>query len=301
MLHVLTHNILPVFALLALGFVMGRMKTASQDEARAVNRIAFLVLQPPLIFMLLTGLDLNAVRYDAVAIYFLCEIAGFLITLFIARRVFNCPLPEAWLLGMAVIFVNSLLYIWPISTLIYGEAGALPITAIVALDAAVSFAFFIITMEFISGGPQASPLNAVSKLLRNPILAAIVLSLTLNLFQIPIPEPVLTAARFAGAGAAPMILFAMGVVLSSHAITPNATIAGVAALKLVGLPFLVWLSFSALSPDNDWYGLFLLNSAGPAGAMAFSLALMHRVPTENIAPVIVWTSVLSLASLAWLA
>ena len=50
MLHVLTHNILPVFAMLALGFLMGRTGKASVEEARAANRIAFLVFQPALIF-----------------------------------------------------------------------------------------------------------------------------------------------------------------------------------------------------------------------------------------------------------
>lgn len=304
MLHVLTHNILPVFALLALGFIMGRAKAASQDEARAVNRIAFLVLQPPLIFMLLTGLDLQAVRYDAIGIYFACEVIGFIVTFWIAKALFKCPLPEAWLMGMAVVFVNSLLYIWPISTLIYGESGAIPISAIVALDASVTFAFFIITMELFSGksSDQSSALRAaLPKILRNPILITIILSLTLNLVNIPIPEPIQTAARFAGAGAAPMTLFAMGVVLSANTISPNATIAGISAMKLLGFPALIWLGFATVSPENAWSDLFLLNSAGPSGAMAFSLALLHGVSARNIAPVIVWTSILSLFSLAWLA
>jgi hypothetical protein len=44
-----------------------------------------------------------------------------------------------------------------------------------------------------------------------------------------------------------------------------------------------------------------LNSAGPSGAMAFALAMIHKVNTDKIAPVIVWTSMLSLISLAYLA
>ena len=282
MLYILTHDILPVFVLLALGFVMGRAKTASFDEARAVNRIAFLVLQPPLIFTLLTGMDLDAVRYDAILIYAVCEMIGFAATVAVARLVFRCSLPEAWLLGMAV-----------------GETGALPISAIVALDTAISFSFFIVTMEIIAGDKAKS--GALSKIVRNPILITIVLSLALNFSEIPIPEPILTAARFAAAGAAPMTLFAMGVVLSSHAITPSPTIAGIAAMKLAGFPLLIWLGFTLVSPENPWSGLFLLNSAGPSGAMAFSLALLHGVSTRNVAPVIVWTSILSVFSLAWLA
>lgn len=299
MLHVLTHNILPVFAMLALGFLMGRMKTASLDEARTANRIAFLVLQPPLIFMLLTGLDLAAIRWDALGLYALCEVIAFTFTFLLARHVFGCALAEAWLLGMAVVFVNTLLYIWPIATLIYGEAGAMPITAIVALDASVSFAFFIISSELIAGKGDVA--GAVRRMAWNPVLLTIIISVILNLAAVPIPEPVLTAARFAGAGAAPLTLFALGVVLSSHAIRPNGVVVAISATKLIGLPLLVAGAFAIAVPDNDWRQLFLMAAAGPSGAMTFSLALLYGVKTENIAPIIVWTSVLSLFSLAWLA
>lgn len=285
--------------MLALGFLMGRARTASMDEARAVNRIAFLVLQPPLIFMLLTGLDLQAIQWSALGLYVLCEILAFTFTFLLARHVFGCALPEAWLLGMAVVFVNTLLYIWPIATLIYGEAGAMPITAIVAFDAAVSFAFFIVSIEFIAGKGDLGAI--LRRMARNPVLITIVVSVALNILAVTIPEPVLTAARFAGAGAAPMTLFAMGVVLSSHSIRPGPVVAAISATKLLGLPLLVAGAFALAAPDSDWRQLFILVAAGPSGAMTFSLALLYGVKTDNIAPVIIWTSVLSLISLAWLA
>jgi predicted permease len=299
MLHVLIHNILPVFAMLALGFVMGRMGTASQDEARAINRIGFLVLQPPLIFMLLTGLDLPEIRFDAIGLYAGTEILSFSITYILCRRVFGCERAEAFLLGMCVIFVNSLLYIWPISTLIYGEAGSLPIAAIVALDASVVFAFFIIGSELIAGKDGIR--SVIPRIVKNPVLLTIVLSFAINLAALPIPEPIMIAARFAGAAAAPIILFALGVVLSSHPMTPSAPVVGVVTLKLVIFPVLIWAAFASFSPQNPWEGLFLLTAAGPSGAMAFSLALLYGVRTDRIAPVIIWTSLISLISLAWLA
>lgn len=299
MLQVLTHNILPVFAMLALGFVMGRLGTAKQEEARAINRIAFLVLQPPLLFLLLTGLDLPAVRLDAIGIYAAVEVIAFTVAFALARTVFRCETAEAFLLGMCVVFVNSLLYIWPISTLIYGEEGARPISAIVALDSSVSFAFFIIGIELIKG--SAGFAGALPKLVRNPVLITIVLSLVLNIARVPIPEPVLTAARFAGAATAPLTLFALGVVLSAAPLRPDGPVIAISTLKLLVFPLLVWLGFSGLSPENPWQDQFLLNAGGPAGAMAFSLALLHGVRTDRIAPVIIWTSVLSLITLAWLA
>ena len=69
MLHVLTQNILPIFAMLALGIVMGRLNWVQQDEARTVNRLSFMIFQLPLIFLLITGMDMSAVRFDACLLY----------------------------------------------------------------------------------------------------------------------------------------------------------------------------------------------------------------------------------------
>lgn len=299
MLQVLTHNILPVFAILAIGFIMGRRQTFSADEARTVNRVAFLTLQPPLIFALLSSLDLSTIRFGALAIYLFCEVLGFLIGYGIARYLFKRDHLESWLLGMAVVFVNSLLYIWPISVLIYGESGALPITAIVALDSSLVFGFFIISTQMIAG--KESPMTALKQLTMNPVLVGIFLAVLLNVAAVPVPEPVLTAARFAGAAAAPLTLFALGVILSGQAAKPSLPVVGITAMKLLLFPALVFIALSVLAPDNSWADRFVLNAAGPSGAMAFSLALLHGVRTDVIAPVVIWSSALSLLSLAWLA
>ena len=175
----------------------------------------------------------------------------------------------------------------------------MPISAIVALDASVSFAFFIIGIQILAG--KRGAWAAIPKIAKNPVLITIVLSLAINLTEMPVPDPIETAARFAGAAAAPMTLFAMGVILSSHTIAPSAPVAAISALKLIVFPALVWTLFAGFSSANLWQPQFVLNAAGPAGAMAFSLALLHGIRTDRIAPVIVWTSVLSLVSLAWLA
>ena len=114
-------------------------------------------------------------------------------------------------------------------------------------------------------------------------------------------EPILTAAEFAGAGAAPLTLFALGVILSGTALAPSPTVIGISALKLLVFPLMVWGALSLASPGNPWSPFFILNAAGPSGAMAFALAMLYKVRTDTIAPVIIWTSTLSLFSLALLA
>ncbi len=299
MLSVLINSILPVFAILALGFLMGRTKTASVDEARALNRISFLVLQPALIFPLMATADFAQFDLMAIAVYALCEVIAFLIGFWVARHVFKRERLEAFLLGMSVVFVNSLLYIWPISYLIYGEIAALPITAIVAWDASISFGFFIIAMELMTRGQ--SEVSATRRIAGNPILISIVAGALISAMGLSVAAPILTFTDFAGKAAAPCTLFALGVILSQAALKPSGTVIGFAALKLLLFPALVWGGMTLFSPDNAWTPLFSLNAAGPSGAMAFSLALLYGVRTDAIAQVIIWTSVLSLVSLAYLA
>jgi malonate transporter and related proteins len=201
---------------------------------------------------------------------------------------------------MTTIFVNSLLYIWPISFLIYDLAATLPITAIVAFESSIMFGLFIISMELLSktdGGAKA----ATARVLKNPILLAIVIGAALNLAGTALPAPILTFTDFAGRAAAPLTLFALGVILSQNAITPGPVDATFAVIKLVAFPAVVWAGMTTLSPGNNWQALFLLNSAGPSGAMAFALALVYGVRSDVIARVIIWTSALSLISLAALA
>lgn len=300
MFQVLTHDILPVFSVLALGFVLGRAGKVSRAEATALNRVAFLVLQPALIFPLMNGIDWSAFRLDAIALYAACQAGLFALAFLVARRLLRRDTIEAWLLAMATIFVNTLLYIWPISYLIYGKTAALPVTGIVAWDAAVTFAFFIVTTDLLANR-QAAPAQSLRRVATNPVLIAIALGALCNAGGVAVPEPVLTAMGFAGAGAAPMTLFALGVILSGHSLAPSATIATMSGLKLLAFPALVWAALHLGTRPEAWNTLLVLCAAGPSGAMAFSLAVLHGVRTDQIAPVIIWTSTLSLVSLAWLA
>nr|WP_214649950.1 AEC family transporter [Palleronia pontilimi] len=285
--------------MLALGFGLGRGGIVAASEARAVNRVSFLVLQPALILPLMVGADLSEFQPAPLAGYALSEAAMFAAAFAVARHVFGRELREAWLLGMAAMFVNSLLYVWPISFLIYGSEAALPITAIVIWDTAFFFAFFILSMEILSGSGDTKA--TLRRIAANPVLIAIVLGGAVNLAGLALPVPVANALGFAGPAAAPMTLFALGVILSGTPVRPTPTVAGMAALKLGAFPALVFGVTALIAPGSDWSPLMVLTAAGPSGAMPFALALLYGVRTDTIAPVIVWTSILSLISLATLA
>ena len=300
MFAILINDILPVFAVLVLGFVLGKTDVVSRGEATTLNRMAFILLQPPLIFLLLSQVNLSELHYLAILSYGGGQTLIFTISYLLSRHVLKHDVLESWLLGMATIFVNSLLYIWPISALIYGPTGNVPIVAIVAWDAAITFAFFVITVDILAHKTVTIGVT-VKRLIKNPVLLTIIFAILFNLSGLPLFAPVKTALEFLSAGTAAITLFALGVILSAHSLVPTKTVYLLSGIKLFGLPaFVAWLMAMG-DWSQQWSQLLVLNAAGPSGAMAFAIAMLYGVNTSRIAPVIIWTSILSVFTLAWLA
>jgi len=142
---------------------------------------------------------------------------------------------------MCVVFVNTLMYIWPISQLLYGSVGNLPINAVVLWDATVVFAFFIITTDFIANTRASYSFETTAKrLIQNPVLLSIFLASILKMMNFEIDISLITALEFIGPAAPPMMLLALGIILSQSRLVPNIPIVFISGIKLIGLPFLLY-------------------------------------------------------------
>ena len=93
----------------------------------------------------------------------------------------------------------------------------------------------------------------------------------------------------------------MGVILSATPLKPEPVVYIISALKIIAFPAIIAMLLYTLLPPSATLPQFVLASAGPSGVMAFSLALLYSVRTEAIMQVTVWTSVLTLVTLAFLA
>lgn len=146
----------------------------SHIEATTLNRVAFILLQPPLIFLLLSQVNLDTLQYLAIFSYGVGQALIFSMIYLPCRHVLRHDVLESWLLCMTTIFVNSLLYIWLISALIYGPTGNVPIVAVVAWDASITFAFFVISKDILCH-KSAKLGKALKRLIKNLILLCIIL------------------------------------------------------------------------------------------------------------------------------
>lgn len=299
-LEVLVDPILPVFAILALGFFMGRFGYVTADGARVMNRLAMVVLLPTLLFGLIADAPVENFRLAPLAWYFAAELILFSAGYAVLVRVFRRERSEAVLLAFSGIFSNTVLFVLPISLLLYGSENVLAITTVVTLDSTIPFAATIIAMQVITSG-RATVGAALLSVVRTPLIIAMVAGAVVNLAGVPLPGPIATFIEFNGSAAGPVALFALGVILSRTPFTYDPAVPLFVAVKLVMFPLLVGVGMHLLIEPGPQRELFQLASAGPAGAMAFSLALLYGVRTDAIAQVIIYTSALSLFTLALIA
>jgi malonate transporter and related proteins len=299
-LAVLADPILPVFAIMALGFGLGRAGRVSRSDAEVLNRFALTVFLPVMLFGVLAQAPLDRFEPWPLVAYALSEAVVWLAGFLLARRVFRRPPMEALLLAFCGVFGNNALYVLPIGLFLYGEAGSLPLTAIVTLDSGVAFGFTLVALEVMKGR-GTRPLAIVGRVLRLPLLVGSLAGLAVAASGVGLAAPFATFARFAGGVGAPLALFALGVVLSQTRFTASPVVASYCAIKIAVFPLAVWAGLSVLAPEAETSRIYLLGAAAPSGAMAFSLGLLYGAETSETAQIIVWTSLGTLASLALLA
>ncbi len=118
-----------VFAVLVLGFILGKTNVVSLSKANTTNLVAFILPQPPPIFLLVSQINLDTLQYLAISGEGVGQALTFTMIYLPWRHVLRHDVLESWPLSMTTIFVNSLLHIWQIAALIYEPMGNDPIVA----------------------------------------------------------------------------------------------------------------------------------------------------------------------------
>ncbi len=300
MIDILFSAVLPIFALMAIGFGLGRMGVFDPATASAINRFVFLISVPALIFGLLARSHFEQFNWLALAAFATIELVMYGTGFLVARTVFKREIRESLLIGLATAFANHLLFVLPIAMTLFGESAATPIVAIATVDALFIYGGTLVLMDVLSD-TDASATGVLKALTRNPQILATLGGLVAGVSGVELPQGVHVFTKFAGSTAAPCSLFALGVILSQQeserALLLPLTISG---LKLVVYPLICWgLILGLLDIEMAWAKPALMVAAAPASSMAFVLALYYRVPVKAIARTILITMIGALLTVTY--
>ena len=302
MLAGLFNGVLPIFAISVIGYVCGRLKVFDFGSAMILKKFVMFIGMPVLGFKLLSDASLFDVPIKLLVGYLLSEICVYLITFIIARRVFSVGVREAFLLGLATALTNHILFILPIAEILIGPSATLPIVALISMDGMLIFSGTIVVMDIMSSKEQGwrSP---VTKIASNPPILGMLVGLLYGLSGLEIAPNVQIFLSNISSTASPVLLFALGVILSIKRDDIIASLSGlIVSVKLIIHPVIVYflLTFVFDVPLDFAYPAVMV-AAAPCGVMSFMLAMNYGVKVDNIARVIFISSLLSLPTISYVA
>jgi len=300
----LLNIVLPVFAIVGVGYLAGARGLLGEDSSAALNRFVYWVALPALLFRSMAGVDLAEV-FD---VGFIAGFLGALLVLWLiagllARLLFGHGLVLATLHGMNGVYGNSGYMGIPLAITAFGEAAALPAIVATVINTAVVVGIAVVLIELGQKKGESAgrvALNLGSSLVRNPMLAAPALGLLYAATGLDLPTPVDAFTGILGAAAGPCALFAIGLFLVGKPQSEGrGEVALIVAMKLLGQPLLTAAAvFLVLPTDPLWAKTAILMAALPTGAGSFVLAQAYGVYVLRTSSAILAGTVIAVATLS---
>jgi predicted permease len=271
--------VFPVFAIVAAGYFYARRK---QPDMAFANQLNMDVFVPALVFAALASKSFDLTAYWSLAVGALVVVLG--------SGLLTWPL--AWLLKVdtrtflpPMMFNNSGNMGLPLMLLAFGEQ---------ALPAAVVLFFVENLMHYSLGTWMLDHHTRLLNLWRVPVIAASLAGLAVSLLKIELWSPLYIAIKMLGDVSIPLLLFSLGVRLtSSSAKDGKLGLIGAAACPLAGMA-LAWVAAPLLGLQGEQRAMLLIFGALPPAVLNYIFAELYRQEPEKVASIVMIGNVAAL-------
>ena len=232
-------GVLTGFAIIAfvilVGYIAGRFGVGGPSAPFVLNRIAFFITNPALLFVTLAHADLRVVFSTQLLV---AAIAAVVTAVFFRR-----PAPETTIGALGAGYVNANNIGIPVAVYVLGSAS---FVAPVLLLQLIVFAPIALTVLDVTSRGAVSVWSIVTQPVRNPMIIASVLGILVDVSGLHLPDAVYQPFELIGGAAVPLVLMAFG--MSLHGSRPlqagngRIEIVSAVALKAVGMPLIAYLA-----------------------------------------------------------
>ncbi len=293
--------VVPVFAIVILGWLGGRLRLAGPAAAEGLAGFVFTFAIPCLMFRTITGApapEENPWYYWAA--YFAGVAVVWFLATFISRKFFEIPAPEGAIIGFSTGQANTVLVGIPLILRTYGDTGATPLALLVAIHLPITMTAATLLVERSLGGTTGL-LDIGRKVIANPMMIGIACGVVMRVIGLPVPEPVQATVKMIGDAAAPCALFTLGLALNRHGLGADIRLLGIlAALKVALHPAIVFvLGHFVFGLPPVWVGVAVLFAACPSGINGYLLAERYKKGVGLISGSVMTSTLMSLVSMTF--
>jgi len=271
--------VLPVFGLVACGYLAGRFRIVTQASSHALNQFVYAFALPAMLFVAVYRGSLAEILSGYFLLAVVVATVGTALVGFFLSRIGGATAAESTMRALNASFANTGYLGIPLVTVAYGERAALPAALATVATNIVSFALAIVCLELFVNPQPGGVRRALAGVVRSPLIWPIALAIFVVAIEVKIPLPVERFATLLAAAAGPCALFAIGLFVSQLSIRAGAAASWhTTVLKLVLHPMLMMLlAFWLLPVDPFWAKIAVVCAALPLGATAFVLAQRYKL------------------------
>jgi malonate transporter len=251
-----------------VGYVVQRSGIAGPNATVVLNRVAFFVATPALLFTVLSHADVSVLLSSFLATILCSVIIGALIYLVASRLFFRNPVPETTLGATSSTYVNANNIGLPVATYVLGSAQY--VAPVLLLQLVVLAPLTLAILDATTRG-KASLGSILSQPVRNPMIIGALAGVIVAAFGIRLPAPVLAPLELIGGAAIPLVLMAFGMSLHGQRPLKKGTgrkqVAAASVIKVAVMPVIAYL-----------IGRFVFGLHGDA---LFAVVTMSALPTAQ--------------------
>ena len=264
--------VLPVFLMIALGYLLRRIKLVDDDLVSRVNKLVFRVFLPIMLFNNIYTSDLKGVFNPKLVIFAPLSI----IVIFTITTIFVVKLRKEnkrrGAMIQALFRSNYVILGIPIVKALFGdEVSAVP-SLLAAFIVPIFNLLAVITLEVFRGS-KPDLLKIIKSIIKNPLIIASLLGFAFNLLEIRFPAVIASTISTVGSVATPLPLVMLGAFFRFESVKNNikdiaiCTIGRLIVSPLIGSVIALMLGFRGV----EFASLLIMFSAPPAIA-SFTMA-----------------------------
>ncbi|MCF8191850.1 MAG: AEC family transporter [Burkholderiales bacterium] len=234
----------PLFALVFLGYGLGRWGGWGKEASKALSAFVFTVAMPALLFRQMAGFgELSGVDARLLIAFFGGCLVVFVVGRLLSWRLFGHNGVEQSVFGLGGVFSNNVLLGIPIAHLLLSERHIPPVALALVFNALVLWTLVTASVEWARHGELS--LHGIGRTLRgvitNPVVASIVGGAIYGFAGLEIPAAIDRPMAMLAEATGPMSLVALGLSLAEFGIRKGwKASSSIAAVKLLLHPLAVW-------------------------------------------------------------
>jgi predicted permease len=298
--------ILPVFAVILTGWIVGITGYLSRALSDALIHFAYNIAMPALLIVTIA----QEPSHSLINWRFLVAFGGgsllcFLLVFGMVSIRGSRSLASRTMHGMAASMTNTGFVALPVLQAIYGPRAVLPAAIATVFVAVVMFPVAVILLELgqrDEHGSRTPPMVTAKHVVLNPMVLSTLVGMLCSILGLRMPGPVSAYLGILADALTPCALFAIGLGLSIDGLRANIGRASMlSAIKLIIMPLIVYGLSVWLGLDPLYTIAAVICAAVPTAKTVYILAGEYRCEEMMVASTVSLTTLASVVSLvAWL-